>query len=351
MGKPKKPERRAELLRSSQEEKSNGDITLAAAKLMAQSLNANASDFLTRKIVGYYAIRIFHAPFALPDHCPSAWELIPGMGTGYSATLTSHLDKFIEEGRVNNIFPVSPGFRETVENLAKSHLNNSIHLVIEEHGSVDNCILDHGECWEGSSDDYASVYIFKTSDGAWPNVQEQEETDTALLAAIRTMTRKTHPFELHARSLQYVTDKHEFTISIEGKLNIAYGGLRAISSLNNSDVGSWAKKISGKAAKLRQASSNQAIRELLYAVRLDKSRDDEYFRLWYLRLHQALVDLGAYCQDPVLKDHLDTLRKEQRWQELNEHRHAIAHHWTERADYRKISDLHKLATEILDQIV
>lgn len=134
-------------------------------------------------------------------------------------------------------------------------------------------------------------------------------------------------------------------------MSIGYGGFRKISSLKNSDLGSSAKEISVKTAKLRQASSDQAVQELLYAVRLDKSRDDEYFRLWYLRLHQALVDLGTYCQDPVLKNHLDTLRKEQRWKELNEYRHAIAHHWTERADYRKISDLHKFATEILDQIV
>lgn len=350
MGKQKKPEKRAELLRSSQEQKSNGGVTLAAAKLMAQSINPNAADFLTRKIVGYYAIRIFHAPFSLPDNCTSASERIPGMEAEYSATLTSHLEKYLEDGRANKAFPVPSGLREAIDKLVKGNGNNSIYLVIEEHGSVDNCVMNQGECWEANIGDYDSVYIFKTTDGAWPNVQEQEETDAALLAAIRTMTKATHPFELHARSLQYVTDKNEFTCSIEGKLNIAYGGVRVTSSLDNTDVSSWAKNISGRVARLQEASSDQAIREMLFAVRLDKSRDDEYFRLWYLRLHQALVDLGIYCQNPDLKDYLDKLRKEKRWLELKNHRNAIAHYETGRADYQKISDLHRFAMEVLNHV-
>ena len=350
MGKQKNPEKRAELLRSSQEEKSNGDVTLAAAKLMAQSINPNAADFLTRKIVGYYAIRIFHAPFSSPDNCTSAWERIPGMEAEYSATLTSHLEKYLEDGRANKTYPVPSGLREAIDKLVKGSGNNSIYLVIEEHGSVDNCVMNQGECWEANIGDYDSVYIFKTTDGAWPNVQEQEETDAALLAAIRTMTKATHPFELHARSLQYVTDKNEFSRSIEGKFNIAYGGVRRISSLHNFDMVSCANYISGKVAQLQKASSDQAIRELLYAVRLDKSRDDEYFRLWYLRLHQALVDLGIYCQNSDLKDYLDKLRKEKRWKELNDHRNAIAHYETGRADYQKISDLHRFAIEVLNHV-
>ena len=147
-----------------------------------------------------------------------------------------------------------------------------------------------------------------------------------------------------------MTDKNEFTRSIEGKLNIAYGGARVISSLDNTEVSSWAKNIAGRVAQLQNASSDQAIHELLYAVRLDKSRDDEYFLLWYLRLHQALVDLGTYCQNSGLKDYLEKLRKEQRWKELKNHRHAIAHFETGRADYQKICDLHRFALEVLDHV-
>ena len=113
---------------------------------------------------------------------------------------------------------------------------------------------------------------------------------------------------------------------------------------------SCANNISGKVARLQEAKSDQAIRELLYAVRLDKSRGDEYFRLWYLRLHQALVDLGIYCQNSDLKDYLDKLRKEKRWKELKDHRNAIAHYETGRADYQEISNLHRFALEVLDHV-
>ena len=77
---------------------------------------------------------------------------------------------------------------------------------------------------------------------------------------------------------------------------------------------------------------------------------DEFFRLWYLRLWQALRDTGEFCASGRLKAHLDTLRHQPRWINLTEHRHAIAHWETARVDYGKVADLHRFAVEVLDYI-
>jgi len=354
MGKPKKPEERAKLLKSSQEKGSNdGLITLDAAKLMAQGMNPNATNFLIRKIVRYYAIRIFHAPFSFPGSCANSWKTISDLESGYSASLTTDLKKYLIDERTTKDFPVSINLWNTVGELVKTSAKNSLYLVIEEHGSLGNCEMSRGECWEAVGaeliDCCNSVYLFRTMNGNWPNVHEQEEFDTTLLAAMRIVRKATHPFELHARSLLYKTDKNEIAIPIEGKLSIAYGAPRALSSYDT-DLDSFVQSLAERVNQFQKASSEQAIHELLYAVRLDKSRDDEYFRLWYLRLHQALVDLMDHCQNPDLKCYLKKLRKEQWWIDLNYHRNCIAHHHTERADYQKISDLHEFALKVLDRV-
>ena len=59
---------------------------------------------------------------------------------------------------------------------------------------------------------------------------------------------------------------------------------------------------------------------------------------------------GKYCQNSDLKDYLDKLRKGTQWEELKNHRNAIAHYETGRADYQKISDLHRFAMEVLHHV-
>ena len=74
-----------------------------------------------------------------------------------------------------------------------------------------------------------------------------------------------------------------------------------------------ASQLGENAECLRQASVDAAINELLAAIRLDKAKDEEHFRLWYLRLWQALVDVGLHCELQAVKDHLEGLKTQQRW--------------------------------------
>ena len=132
------------------------------------------------------------------------------------------------------------------------------------------------------------------------------------------------------------------------EMNVAYGGLRSTKRIAGGMVSEWVNQLGQNADQLLRVSIDSAVNELLAAIRLDKARDEEHFRLWYLRLWQALVDVGLYCEKQAVKDHLEGLKTQQRWKDLTEHRVAIAHWWTETVDYEKVADLHRFAVEVAD---
>ena len=351
MGKHRKPASRTALRKASQEKKPGGGLALGGARLMAEGLNPEGSEFLVREIVAYNATKIFHAPVSWPEESDDSWVRIQGDAPEYSATLTGKLKDYLENGSKLGQFAKDPGLRETVEDVEKRAGTKSTYLVVEERGQVTECTMDRGECWQGPDGGRDGVVIFKTSGGVWPTFSEQVERDTALLAAMRTMTRAPHPFELHTRSVCYITDQGEPAHPMTVEMNVAYGGFRSTKPITRGMVAEWASQLGENAERLRRASVDPAVNELLAAIRLDKARDEEHFRLWYLRLWQALVDVGLYCELQAVKDHLEGLKTQQRWKKLTEHRVAIAHWWTERVDYEKVADLHRLAVEVADYIL
>ena len=231
MGKHRKPASRAALLRASQEEKDSGGLAAAGARMMAQGMNPEASDPLVRKIVAYKATRIFHAPISWPDVNVVAWTRLPNSTDEYAATLTGRLKEYLEKGSKSEQFANSPRLQETIEKLEKGSRNNSSYLVVEEEGPISGCKMDQGECWPGLDSGAEEVMIFKIVGGAWPEFNEKTDRDNVLLAAMRTITRKEHPFELHARTVSYVTDHGESAHAIETETKIAYGGPRVISAI------------------------------------------------------------------------------------------------------------------------
>ena len=102
------------------------------------------------------------------------------------------------------------------------------------------------------------------------------------------------------------------------EMNVAYGGFRSTKPIARGMVAEWAGQLGENAERLRRASVDPAVNELLAAIRLDKARDEEHFRLWYLRLWQALVDVGQFCELQAVKDHLERLKTQQRWKDLTQ---------------------------------
>lgn len=338
------------MLKASQKTTKEGGLALAGARQMAQALNPDITEYLVRDIVAYNTIRVFHAPMKWPEGDEDPWAQLPDSTPEYTATLTGNLTKYLESASALGRLASDPAVREEVETIVKRSSSNSTFLVIEEQGPVDGCTMDRGECWPGPARDPDSVVVFNLIGGAWPEFSEQVDRDTVLLAALRTITRKDHPFELHSRSVCFVTDAGEMAHIANFEAKVAYGGARAMPRIPDGEVPKWADKVAHRVKRLRRASTDPAVNELLSAVRLDKARSEEYFRLWYLRLWQALRDTGEFCTSATVKSHLATLHPQKRWQDLTEHRNAIAHWETARVDYKKVADLHRLAVEVIDYI-
>ena len=273
------PATRAALLKASQEKTQGGGLALTGARMLAQGLNPHISDFLVRDIVAYNATRIFHAPMAWRDENGDLWAPLPDSTPEYAATITGCLTQYLESGSALGQFAKDPSLRETVEKVQKQSGDNSTFLVVEEQGPIQGCTMDQGECWLGPEEGRDGVVIFKASGGAWPEFREKTDRDTLLLAAMRTMTKKDHPFGLHARSVCYVTDRGETAHPLTMEMNIAYGAPRVISPFPDGAVPTWARQVAEQVDRLRRASADPAVNELVAAIRLDKARDDEFFRL------------------------------------------------------------------------
>ena len=293
--------------------------------MLAEGINPEGSEFLVREIVEYNVTKIFHAPVQWPNDSEAPWVRVQRESLGHSATLTCELKNYLEKGSKQGQYVKDPGLRETVVGVEKQAGGKSTYLVVEERGPITDCRMDSGECWQGLDSGRDGVVIFKTSGGAWPTFSEQVEQDLTLLAAMRTMTKASHPFELHARSVLYITDQREPARDLTMKMSLAYGGVRVINQIVGGMVSEWANQLGVNAELLHRTSADPAVKELLAAIRLDKARDDEYFRLWYLRLWQALTDVGLYCEQKEVRNHLQVLKDQQRWKDLTKHRTAIAH--------------------------
>ena len=350
MGKHLPPTSRTALLKESLQRKKGGGLALGEARRLGQTLNPEVMDFLVRDIVGYSVTRIFHAPMHWPDDSRDLWARLPNSTPEYTATVTGHLRQCLESGSALGQFAKDPGLRETVAEVEKRSGGKATYLVVEEQGPINGCRMERGECWLGPDGGRDGVAIFKAGGGAWPEFTEKVERDTVLLAAMRTTTKAAHPFELHARSVCYFTDQGETAHALAIDVNIAYGGPRLISPIPGGAVEEWTDRVGGRVERLLLASTDPAVNELLTAIRLDEARDDEYFRLWYLRLWQALRDVGEFCKSEAVRAHLGTLRDQPRWKALTNHRGAIAHWETGRVDYEKVADLHRFAVEVADFI-
>lgn len=153
---------------------------------------------------------------------------MPDSTPEYTATITGCLTQYLKSGSELGQFAKSPGLRETVKNIEETSGSNTTYLVVEEKGPISGCRMDQGECWPDPDNGKDSVVIFKAIDGAWPEFSEKVDRDTVLPAAVRTLTKKNHPIEVHAESVCYITDQGEPAHPISIEVNLAYGAPRAI---------------------------------------------------------------------------------------------------------------------------
>ena len=89
------------------------------------------------------------------------------------------------------------------------------------------------------------------------------------------------------------------------------------------------------------------VAELIDAILLDKTRDDAHFRLWYLRLWQAVVDAKRILGQPKFEDDANTIAGNLTAIQLKEYRDRIAHWWTGNVDFSFVTGIQQTVQELL----
>ncbi len=173
-------------------------------------------------------------------------------------------------------------------------------------------------------------------------VQLQGVSPNRVLAGVKSTLNAVYPIEEIFGCGCYITQDKIPVYALEPQLRTGYGALRSVRSLTAQDYDQTCSLMKRIISGIKSDSGcSTELRELAAALRLEKSDDDKYFRLWYLRLCQAAKDAAHVFG--LLRFKSSTGRpgsKESRFEQV-EHRNAIAHWETGKVDFGFVAELQR----------
>ena len=175
-----------------------------------------------------------------------------------------------------------------------------------------------------------TLLAIKTADGPWPDTSADPRTINAVLVAVKCELDATdHIVELCSVDC-FVTDDGRAVYPLMPTMS-ATG--RVTRGVNSTDVAEGADRMASMLEAI-MSGSEQVLPELFDSLVLGESQNDEYLRLWYLRLWEALKEANAHLHGGPTPD-------------LTEHRNAIAHWRTAKIDYTRLQQLQRRTMELL----
>ena len=354
-------QRRTSVLESL-EAKREGGTTTYAAKLAAEHLGGTAT---VCTITHYCRTTVFKYPgchMSTEDPVP---QLVIAEDEAFRAAVVSDLPAYCQQ----DVFPhyaIDVSLRDAVDRVYRKVLSQSkspnppIFLVTEEYETIPATQFANGECFlidewrngkaliEGGREGKRALLAFKTINGAWPDFSRDSHAVNTVLAAVKVEQNVTHHLdELYSCSC-FVSDDGRAVYTAQLTMSLSYGGVRVSSPV---DTDGLREKVAGVRSiydGLRQDSlKTPQVAELIDAILLDKTRDDAYFRLWYLRLWQAVVDAKRILGQPKFEDDANTIAGNLTAIQLKEYRDRIAHWWTGNVDFSFVTGIQQTVQELL----
>ena len=363
MGKRKKRGKKRVLdLQHSLEQAGEGGMTAHFAKMLAKPLNGEPVECT---ITGYCRTFLYDFPSAyLASGKPVDHQIIYSRDD-LKVALVSDLPAYFEQQTAPSqhyAIDVSlrAGVRRTYEKAIKQSRQQTnptppLFLVIEQTAAVPPTLLNSGQCFtvderregkemiEGGREGGRSFLAFQTADAPWPDFQSDMHAINTALAAIKVEQNHTgHIEELYQCDCFVNSEGHAvYTLSP------SMSGIASLASrLEPSDLEEKAKRI-GSMLESMLSETDPVLTELFDSIVMDKTKDDNYFRLWYLRLWQVLDDVGSHMGKPQLFNDKNVLAGKRSPKELRKYRKDIAHWYTGRIDHSCLSDLQLTAMELL----
>ncbi len=346
------------------DKKPSGGTTTHAAKLAAAPLGGTET---VCTITHYCRTIVFDYPGChLISEEQDLHEVIYENET-FKAAVVSDLTAYFQEGRSR--FPhyaIDVSLRDGVDRVYVKEVsqrkspNMPIFLVVEQYESIPVTKFENGECFlidecrdgeamiKGGREGKRALLAFKTINGTWPDFSPAMQAVNTVVAAVKAEQNVTHHIdELYSCSC-FVSDDEQAVYTLHSTMNIGYGGLRVSSPVDENGL---RKKLSGVRSihdgLRRDSLKKPQVAELIDSVLLDKTQDDGYFRLWYLRLWQAAADAKRLLGQPKFEDDPNVIAGKLTPKELKEYRNSIAHWWTGNVDYSFVTGIQQTVLEML----
>lgn len=353
---------RRETLLKSLEPSESGGFTTHSNKGVAKALGGRS---VACTITGYCRTFVFK----FPGSCPVAEEPVEHQviysQDGLKASIVSDLPAYFEQDPDESLhYSIDVSLRTNVRSIYEKAVEQAnqrpdpevpLFVVIEQYAEVPPTALNSGECYmideyrngeamiRGGREGEKALVAGRTIDGSWPDFHADMSVVNVVLTAVKMEQNATrHIKELYNDSC-FVSSEGQ---AVYVQTATWSANVETISSLEPPDLKKKADRI-GTMLQGMMSDSEPAAPELFDSIILDKTEDDSYLRLWYLRLWQALEDAKKHLGYAQLNN-LDTvIAGERTLKELREYRKDIAHWYTGKIDYAYLEDLQRTALELL----
>ena len=355
--------RRKSVLKSLEKE-STGGFTTHAAKLMADPQGGTAT---VCTITHYCRTTVFKYPGCHLTSEELDLHEVVCEDVAFRAVVVSDLTAYFQGGRSE--FPhyaIDVSLRDGVDRIYSKEVsqqkatNVPIFLVIEQYESVPVTTFENGECFlidecrdgeamiKGGRTGERALLAFRTINGAWPDFSPAMQAVNTVMAAVKVAQNVTHHIdELYSCSC-FVSDDGRAVYTLHPTMSIGYGGMRVSSPV---DAKGLREKLTGVRSihdgLRRDAVTTPQVAELIDSVLLDKTQEDGYFRLWYLRLWQAAADAKRLLGQPKFGEDLTIIAGKLTPNELKNYRNSIAHWWTGKVDFSFVTGIQQTVLELL----
>ena len=337
-----------------------GGCTIHAAQRMATGLDGAT---VNCTITGHCRTMVFEFPGGHLASSGRTGPLTVYSDSGFRAAIVSELVDYFEQEPGDSLhYSIDVSLRAGVRRAHNrvvgqlSRNRDTLFIVIEDNTPVTPTELNHGECFtiperlddeaivEGGREGETALLAVRTVDGSWPDFDDDTDRVNAILSAVKMEQYATDHIEEVYRCSCYMSQEGRAVYVLNPKLGAAIA--RVGQSVDALQLEGKALGIQSMAEAMIEDRSPVAA-ELFDAMLLDKTRDDGYLRLRYLRLWQALEDAKKHLGIPDLLNCQEVIAGERTPKELKEYRNAIAHWETGRIDLSYLSDLQQTAIELL----
>ena len=278
------------------------------------------------------------------------------------ACLTSDLVVYFEDSTGSKHYSISPPLRYDVDNAfekVKSEQKTRIpvFLVIEETNQLTPVEMAMGECTindetfvrdgkiqpalRGGREGEKFLIAWATSDGAWPELPNNQKLVNMILAAVRVSQQTPDAIRKYVDQSCLVTDDGRYVMVQPGP---RFSARATVSTpMDPTAFRERASEISAAIAAMEEDIDSAHMALLFNSMYRDEYKDDDYLRLHYLQLWQSLEESAKKLGYPrkIKDNNNDFVAGKKSLGELRVYRHDIAHWWTDNLDENYLSELYR----------